>query len=361
MQQRALEQQAQNNEDKEEAFDDNLANDPLAFILQKKVAIPLALIIVFFLYHFLGPLKATTLGTTEIANRQLIDVKRALDLPRQSVDDIKQALKYKNYAQLDAELSRVDKNTRDDIVWEQVFQHILDNFSLENGFRTQQFDDWVDATGSAYAYLARGFFTLNKGWQARGNNWSSKTSDAQFDSFQELLEWAADDFETVKAIDPNILPLYAGLISASYGYKALDTHNIYIQAIAVNPAGYQYHKSYSNYLKPKWFGSKSEWQTFNDEMQSRIALNPMLATIDADLLAEKARTAMQAGRITACIKHYNTIFEYGIRAKWLRNRAWCLMKDGQYDASLSDVNLSLQLQSSKKAMQIKRYSEYKNR
>ncbi|MEH6824042.1 MAG: hypothetical protein V7629_09060 [Motiliproteus sp.] len=56
----------------------------------------------------------------------------------------------------------------------------IEGFSSSNNVELSSLDQWVEHSGSAYAYMSRGAYYVAEGWLARGDKPASRTSDEQF-------------------------------------------------------------------------------------------------------------------------------------------------------------------------------------
>ena len=319
------------------------------------VLIGTAICLMLLAYFMLSP-ENGVVGSTALSQGQMQGLEYAASLPHSTADEVKQMLDDKDYAHLEKELLTMFSDLQDDIQWEYPIMQIMHSLSSKHGLQKKHLNDWVAATDSDISYLARAYFYANEGWISRGQKYSSDTSDTQVAEFRALHEAAYEDFMRVKSHNKHWLPVYTGLLNISRSQRHIDALAILEEAIQYHPGGFSFRHEYAVYVMPKWFGSQGQQDEFSRQTQAYLPLNPRLSVIMGYKAGELGRRAKNNKNIDSCIEHYNEALSYGVTALWLHKRAYCLMKDGQYEAAVADADLSLQLEYHQHVDQIRAYS-----
>lgn len=106
-----------------------------------------------------------------------------------------------------------------------------------------------------------------KAWDVRSGHYSSKVSGAQYQGFKDYLakSWnAINEAEKKGPIDPEICTLQTELLFALYRDKKSAKERFY-ECAKIEPGYVHLYYRTSNYLQPKWYGSKEEWLQFVEE------------------------------------------------------------------------------------------------
>ena len=304
----------------------------------KKQIIALICLVMIIKFFFLGSANYQEIGNDPAALAQIQTLKRSRENPKQDANQLRSLLK-SNHSQLDSILRELNDNVSYDIIWERIFIDAINKVSETDKVILQDLNNWVNDTGSAYAYLARGAFYVNAGADARGGKVLSKTSDAQISAMNKLYLAAHDDLMKAKSIDNSLLPIYALLIQINIDGTSSSRESILNEAIAVNPAGSQYRSIYMFYSRPKWGGSWEKMEQLASDSAAYISYNPWLNLLPGYIPAEKADIASRKDDFNTCISYYSEALQYGIQGDWLRQRAYCLYDNGDFERALSDINL----------------------
>ncbi len=344
-----------------EQDEDNTPSSPTPFArLQSPPMMIASVIIIFLVTIFItASPQGSTIGSSALSQQQLERLKYARGLPSSSADEVRQLLANKDYTELEYELNNMLDALKHDIQWEYPIMKIFDQLSSEQGIQESYLNDWIDNTDSDLSYLARAYFYTNEGWISRGSKYAAETSSEQMAAFKNYHAEAYDDFMWVKSRGKALLPLYAGLVEISRSQQQLNARTILDEAIQHYPAGFSFRKQYAISLMPKWSGSQSQQEAFAQETEAYIPLNPRLSVILGYQAAELGRQAKNNKNMGRCIKRYNEALSYGVTALWLHKRAYCLMKDEQYEAAVANADLSLQLEHHQHVVQIRQYSAHK--
>lgn len=323
------------------------------------ILIVCAVVILSIFYSLFSSPKGIPIGSSILAKQQITSLNHARELPALSSDEIRQLLVASDFDRLEKIIDHMNSSLEYDIQWEYPLFKTLEYLSSKYGVRESHLNNWVKTKSSPLSYLARAYYYTNEGWLSREKKYASSTSIDKFLSFKEYHAKAYDDFKKARSSNPKLLAIYTGLISISRSQQQIDPRPVLEDAIQLFPGGFSFRSQYGYYIMPKWFGSKRLQKSFEEEIEEILHLNPRLSVILGFRSSEIALQAKNNNQIDQCIKHYNEALEYGVKAIWLHKRAYCLMKDGQYSASISDAELSLQMEYNKHVVNIKTYSEGK--
>ncbi|MCF6190142.1 MAG: hypothetical protein L3J51_06680 [Cocleimonas sp.] len=325
--------------------------------------IGLALLSLFILMSFFvwGGNGYQKIGSSSEAIAQYSAFKEMQSHPTPDLGHLRGLLEKGHYSKVESILSELHNNVSDDISWEIPFRQTVYDMSLEENIRLGVLNKWVKSTHSAYAYMVRGAYYTEAGYNARGAKYKSHTTPEQFSLYAKLHRKAHQNLLKAKSIDNSLLPLYSLLIITAKSSGSSIQKKVYLdEAIAINPKGYHYRYAYITHLKPRWGGSWSAMQHFVDETKPYFENNPRLWLLQGYVAADKGDIAAGKRSYDNCISFLSEALQYGRQSVWLYDRAYCLSRKMDFEKSLKDVNMSLEMDGDKKeAKELKRYLDSK--
>lgn len=356
--QRLQEQQrhaTQSERDESEEFD-----SPLSVIwstnLGKVAVVGIALVVIFNFMMFNQSDYQPMAGSAE-AQAQVSAVERVGELEKlaPTSKEIRQLIQSRRFQEVESILSELHAKMDQDILWEGPLVDVLDGFTPNNHVDIKLMDQWVSATGSAWAYLGRGVYYIAASVDARGTAYAAHTTQKQFHDYYKLQRIAYQDLLQAKYKNKNIMPIYIYLLMAAASQEQPPSlQSLLDEAIAVNPAGYFYRYQYLRNLMPKWGGSFGQMDEFIEQTQPYYALNPRLWLLRGFATAERAHRAYASKNYNACIRLYSEALQFGAHSGWLSHRAFCLSKEGEQELAMEDITLSLEIAESPFAQKVKR-------
>jgi tetratricopeptide (TPR) repeat protein len=329
------------------------------WVLVTAKQIGLALLSLFILMKFFvwGDGGYQKIGSSAEAIAQYSAFKEMKSHPTPDLDHLRGLLKKGHYSKVESILRELHNNVIGDISWEIPFRQTVYNMSLEKNIRLEVLSKWVESTHSAYAYMVRGAYYTEAGYNARGLKYTSQTTPEQLSLYAKLHVKAHQDLLKAKSIDNSLLPLYSLLIITAKSSGSPIPKEIFLdKAIAINPRAYHYRYAYITHLKPRWGGSWKAMQQFVDETKSYFKDNPRLWILQGYKAADKGDIASGKGSYDDCISFFSEALQYGRHSLWLYERAYCLAKKRDFEKALKDVNMSLEMNDDKKEVkELKRY------
>lgn len=203
-------------------------------------------------------------------------------------------------AQLEAQLAAVaaGHGQREDA--ERIHTFFHDVAALPAAERDALTAHWLEAAPeSAYAAMTRGRHFAEKGWDARGTNWSSRTSPAQMAGMHANFGEALKFYRRSVELDPELTHAYIGLMEIA---KAVSDRDLEAWAFAraqlAGPACAEVAVSRMAMLQPRWGGSLQAMEQYAATLAPQAATNPLLANQLAAPYIEAVRIEMAADRYT---------------------------------------------------------------
>lgn len=144
-------------------------------------------------------------------------------------------------------------------------------------------DHWVRAAPkSANALVARGVFTVNAAFEARGSASSSNTPQASFKGMESRLARGIADLNQALRINPRMTVAAAYLVYANRGAGDYATiENAAKQALAVDPTDELVYLYWMNAAEPRWSGSLEQVHAIVEASRPYRDRNPLLKLLDA--------------------------------------------------------------------------------
>lgn len=306
-------------------------------------------------YDYLGHYQAA--AQSGLAKKQVKAQQQSLSKQLENKPLLSQLLQEQNYLEIVDHLSALQQKLASDIQWEQAF-----NDSIQMLANTEvpqsNLDDWVAQSPSAFAYLVRGIHFAQLGQLSAQTQAKGQLTAAQANAREQYFNLAYQDLRQAKQMAPTLLPVYDWLIVINKGKALLNPRKTYLlEAIAINPAGYQYRENYMAALQPEQGGSLQKMQAFAQETQAFVKQNPRLHLLSGYAAAWQGNQAYLNGQDGKCITHYSDALQFGLDDEWLRKRAYCLAQKSEYEKALADAEQSLQLQVHPLAQKVKRLAQ----
>jgi tetratricopeptide (TPR) repeat protein len=250
------------------------------------------------------------------------------------------------YAALDKAFEKAEKQYRNGKLptrqWENRWLAIAD---INADGIEPRFDSWVAQTGSPYAYLARGLFTTNKAWEARGAKLASETTDAQFSELYRLSEKAEKDLLVAREKISKCSICIAGLLRANRAFDrpAADSVTLLNEALASDSKSRAAVFVYFTGLYPQWRGSFKIMQSFIDDMERQITDPAVIDELRSRYCWRQADFAVERGDHDLALQWYErgvTAHPYDMLMKHLA-AAYMERKEVDKAVKILEENLKL--------------------
>ncbi|ODS24397.1 hypothetical protein AB835_03605 [Candidatus Endobugula sertula] len=125
---------------------------------------------------------------------------------------------------------------------------------------------WVNATGSVYAYSYRSLVNYRLGWQARGTKFFAETPTYSIHQMRKYFKMAIRDAEHSLTIQSNNGMAWVILIDIKRNVESKqEVKAIFHNAIQSAPEYFPIYRTYLSFLQPKW--SRYSWEAMFDFAQ----------------------------------------------------------------------------------------------
>ena len=231
-----------------------------------------------------------------------------------------------------------------DVRFENKLSNAFDVFESEANILTQV-DEWIERYPESYAArLAKAQILYDKGWEARGNKYSSKTPDENFQKMREYFYLAREEFSDALALKKNLPSAYCSLIKmAAANGQRKEKLRVLKRGLEHIPYSYGVRYCYLNKLQPKWGGSWEEMAQYAEIAQGHLQENPQLQGLYAEFYFSWAISYRHKKEYEQAIKYFSRALEYARGAGTLHYRGRSYAALGEYGLALKDLNESLDL------------------
>jgi tetratricopeptide (TPR) repeat protein len=130
-----------------------------------------------------------------------------------------------------------------------------------------KYDGWVSAFPRSYvARLARGIYYKKVGFEERGGDYISNTSDTKLEKMDAALSKATKDFGDSIPMTAKPFLSYFHMIDIGRAYVGpAETRRLYEQAVRLDPHSFDVRLKFMVALQTRWGGSLEQMQQFLEE------------------------------------------------------------------------------------------------
>jgi tetratricopeptide (TPR) repeat protein len=193
---------------------------------------------------------------------------------------------------------------------------------LRNAFRAfyptdrslaPKYDAWVNKYPNSYAArVARGIYYKKIGYEERGGNYVSQTSEMQLANMDQAMQNAIRDFGDSIKMDQKPFLSYFNMIDITSSYAGIAyTRQIYDHAIRLAPTIVDVRRKYMLALEGKWGGSLEQMKEFLDECKRESLPKAQLDALESMVYEDQALTLEQAGDHAGAESAYRKAIELG--------------------------------------------------
>jgi TPR repeat protein len=216
------------------------------------------------------------------------------------------------YATLDARLSAAQASYRAGTINDAQLNAAFMTLCDSDARLRANYDAWIGAMPSSYvARLARANYLRQQGWDARGDEYASKTSDDRFAAQRNFFAQANNDYQVSLQLDSKPILSYAGLVNVgsscarqgcNSSRQALD------DALKVDPKAFVVRRTYMVLLETRWHGSVDEMEQFAGQSRGYVTAS-QYQVLDAMAIEDRGWTTEQAGDELAAAHLYQRAAE----------------------------------------------------
>jgi hypothetical protein len=252
-------------------------------------------------------------------------------------------LNMQDYDSLEAIFHDAMNRYEKDVAYEHYLLRGYELFSPDNRVLLENLDHWVETTGSAIAYAARGVFKAQVGYEARGRLGLSETSQEQLMAMLSFHLDATGDLLSALERDPRLIPAYVHLIKiAMYSPVPSAPTEILFEALHHDPRSYYVRQQYLEAVKPRWGGTFDDMYAYALEFAGHSDVNPRLYSLLGEISGEGGELAWMQKDYRQAEIYYTRALEFGDRVTWLKARAGCYYNLGEYEKAIDDLLTVLQ-------------------
>lgn len=253
---------------------------------------------------------------------------------------IRKLLSEYKYSELNDVLDQYLVSTEHDISKEQDLMTAYWAFEINDDKLPDLLNSWANTTPDNYQpYLARAYYYLGKGWDARGHKWSKDTKQEQFDKMKAYFAKASQDINVVLKKNDRALPAYYVLIGILQSSGDINTINKVLKlALGKFPNSYYLRDSYLDAVTPRWGGNYDLMQQVVDEAKTHIDQNPRLGILQGNIYDDMAEMKMLNGESAEADKLYTMAISFGDNGLFYYHRGRNNYYRHDYQKALADFN-----------------------
>ena len=168
------------------------------------------------------------------------------------------SLEQKRFAEADKHFNALIADTAAGKMNDQELHRWFEVFYKWNPGREPLHEDWIrQFPNSAAAYLAAAYHYEARGWNSRGGEYSSKTSDSQFQAMGQEFRKAFENLTRAEGLmaRPTLAAAMRMWMMAAAGDRRNQVRDIYRSAIKSFPETVQVRVIWVTLSHPKWGGS----------------------------------------------------------------------------------------------------------
>lgn len=283
-----------------------------------------------------------TPDTAEVA----LPVGPAFNYPADKADKVRilDLLRARKYAELNALLEGYQKDFERDFLTEYTVFDAFESFSTQGPQIEPFLDEWVaQMPGSFPPYLARGCHYNARGWETRGSEWASETSEEQFSGMEDYFGKAQKDFDAALKLNPNLLSAYVFSVDISNASGHGSPEQWFREGEKHMPYSLMLRVSFMGTLAPRWGGSYREMEKFADESEALSSHNPNLRVLQGYIDFDKGSLACVDEQYAAAVKQFTKALSYGEFYLYLEYRARCLGGLEKNHEAMADLDRAVRL------------------
>ncbi|HEU5284559.1 MAG TPA: DUF4034 domain-containing protein, partial [Burkholderiales bacterium] len=246
-------------------------------------------------------------------------------------DDILAALLEGDYDGVDARLNALQQRFEQDDTAEEALRlgfHLFRSVQSDTEAAVEQaLVVWVERYPRSYAArLARGIFYIERGLDARGTEYASKTSARQFEEMERWFERGRKDLRASLELSAKPLLSHMWLITQAMRSGADDDEQRYYRAaLEYAPRSIELRVLYMTRLEPRWGGSYEAMEAHAKESEAALGPGSQTNRLYRMIAEDRGHVLMDAQKYDAAHAVYTEAIErYGGRGvRCGRARARC--------------------------------------
>src|ERR1700675_187423 len=176
-----------------------------------------------------------------------------------------------------------------------------------------KYDTWVSNYPKSYAArVARGIFYKKIGYEERGSEYISETSEMQIANMDQAMQKAISDLGASIKMDPKPFLSYFHMIDITSSYTGIAyTRKMYDHAIRLAPTFVDVRRKYMLALEDKWGGSLEQMKEFLNECKRESLPQSQLNALESMVYENAASELEQGGDHAGSESAYRKAIELG--------------------------------------------------
>jgi tetratricopeptide (TPR) repeat protein len=257
--------------------------------------------------------------------------------------EILKLLKDRKYEELNNSLAVLQNDFEKDVRNEYILFDSFDVFNASDSYIERFLEDWLSRSSEQCApYIARALHWYAKGWNARGQQWASETSERQFRQMDQFFGMAEQDIQAALVINPKALSAHWMRINISNAIGEKEaTKDALEKSMSIKPESLILRAAYMNSLLPRWGGSYSEMEQFASQSETFLSQNPSLAILRGYIDWDKGRILEKDDKYDAALAAYTKALTFGEYPLFLADRAETYYDLHKQNLALQDINRAL--------------------
>jgi tetratricopeptide (TPR) repeat protein len=276
-----------------------------------------------------------------------VPASNAQDFAGLTREDILAMLQQGDYDGLDLRLNALQKRFEEDAGAEDA---LLGGFRVFGAVHSdtdaveQALTGWVERYPQSYAArLARGIFYIDRGLDARGTQYASKTSARQFEQMEHWFERGREDLNASLELSSKPLLTHMWLITQAMRSRADHGEERYYRtALAYAPRSIELRVLYMTQLEPRWGGSYEEMEAHAKDSEAALGPGEQINRLYRMIAEDRGHVLMDQEKYAAAHAVYTEAIERhggrGLRCGRARARA---MLD-RWPEAVQDVTEAMQ-------------------
>ena len=176
-----------------------------------------------------------------------------------------------------------------------------------------KYDAWVSKYPQSYAArVARGIYYKKIGYEERGGEYMSETSEMQIAKMDQAMQKAISDLGASIKMDQKPFLSYFHMIDITRSYAGIAyTRKMYDQAISLAPTFVDVRRKYMMALEDKWGGSLEQMKEFLSECKRESLPQSQLNALESMVYEDAASELEQRGDHSGAESAYRKAIELG--------------------------------------------------
>jgi tetratricopeptide (TPR) repeat protein len=257
--------------------------------------------------------------------------------------EVVRLLRARDFDRLDRAIRSLQEAVERDIRQELALGNAISAFDSADPAMTALIQEWVKVKPDSYAaHLAYAAHAETLAWEARGSDWSDRTSAEQVDGMKYHLGRMVLEAETALRLNPRLTVAMAQLISAAKATSDEDCARLFQRFYKQVGASFGVRISLAVCLLPRWRGSYEALEALAEEASEYADDNPRLRVLGG-MVAWDRGTTVAGNDPTKAAQFYTDALQHGPYSMFLLARSRAHFDRRRHNDALADIEQALTL------------------